>query len=108
MFFQTIGEDQFEFLPYLVSSTIEKPQKVFKMTVSTDSQNFAPILKEKHNAKKEYIPTCDDFLPFLSIACNIVPNMFLMEDYARQIGVDIQNSEIRGYINPYSYEINRI
>lgn len=34
--------------------------------------------------------------------------MFLMEDYARQIGVDIQNSEIRGYINPYSYEINRI
>lgn len=87
---------------------MRKPQKDFQMEVSTDSQNFAPILKEKHNAKKEYIPTCNDFPAVLWIACNIVPNMFLMEDYARQIGVDIQNSEIRGYINPYSYEINRI
>lgn len=42
-----------------------------------------------------------------NVACNIMPNMFLLEDYARQIGVDIQNSEIHGYINPYAYEINR-
>lgn len=33
--------------------------------------------------------------------------MYLLEDYARQIGVDMQNNELHGYINPYNYEINR-
>ena len=33
--------------------------------------------------------------------------MYLLEDYARQIGVDLQNNELHGYINPYAYEINR-
>ena len=31
-----------------------------------------------------------------------------MEDYARQIGMDIQNNGIRAHISPYSYEINRM
>ena len=34
--------------------------------------------------------------------------MFLLEDYARQIGMDVQNSELHSYVNPYAYEINRI
>ena len=52
----------------------------------------------KHNAKKEWNSAYFD----------INHSMFLMEDYARQIGMDIQNNGIRAHISPYSYEINRM
>ena len=47
------------------------------------------------------------FIPIIIAAYNVVPNMYLLEDYARQIGIDMQNNELHGYINPYAYEINR-
>lgn len=86
------------FLPYVVSQNIEKPQTHFNHIVSNDSTSFTPSLPVKHNCKKEVKLN----------ACTTPMNMFLMEDYARQIGVDIQNSEMHGYLNPYAFEINRI
>ena len=34
---------------------MEKPQKQFKTIVNSDCKNFSPILKVKHNAKKDYV-----------------------------------------------------
>lgn len=96
-FIETIGDETFAFLPYLVSQDIEKPQIHFDHIVGNDSAGFFPSLNVKHNSKKEL--SVDGY--------NVPTNMFLMEDYARQIGVDIQNNELHGYLNPYAFEINR-
>ena len=69
----------------------------FAGTGLSGDTGFSPSLTVKHNSKKE-----------LSVNnCTTSINMFLMEDYARQIGVDIQNSEMHSYLNPYAFEINR-
>ena len=77
---------------------MEKPQAMFKTAVDNSKSVFKPHLQKKHNAKKEWNPSYFD----------IHHSMFLMEDYARQIGMDIQNNGIRAHISPYSYEINRM
>lgn len=95
--FKQNGEFQFELLPAVISQDIEKPQRRFRPMVNNSMSVFIPHLKEKHNAKKEW--SSEHF--------DIHHSMFLMEDYARQIGVDMQNSELRAHISPYSYEVNR-
>lgn len=64
---------------------------------SNDASNFIPRLKIKHNAKSE----------FKLSGCDVIPSSFLLEDYSRQIGIDLMNQELHGYLNPYAYEINR-
>ena len=96
--YQRISEFEFVFLPTVVSVDIEKPQITFKPGVNNSKGVFKPHLQKKHNAKKEWDSSYFD----------INHNMFLMEDYARQIGMDIRNNGIRSHINPYSYEINRM
>ena len=54
-FFKSLDNGCFEFLPCYVSSVMEKPQNQFKTIVSSDCKNFSPILKVKHNAKKDYV-----------------------------------------------------
>ena len=76
---------------------MEKPQTRFSTPVCNDSSSFLPFLKEKPNAKE----------PLHIEGAEVKQNMFLLEDYARQIGVDIANCELHGYLNPYTYEINR-
>ncbi|CBK23663.2 uncharacterized protein [Blastocystis hominis] len=41
------------------------------------------------------------------MGCDVLPNCFVLEDYSRQIGIDLVNQELHGYLNPYTYEINR-
>ena len=77
---------------------MEKPQTAFEYVVDNSKSAFKPHLQMKHNAKKEWNSAYFD----------INHSMFLMEDYARQIGMDIQNNGIRAHISPYSYEINRM
>ena len=90
-------DGSFSFTSYLVSQEMEKPQTHFSTPVRNDSSSFLPFLKEKPNAMED-----------LHIeGSEVKQNMFLLEDYARQIGVDIANCELHGYLNPYTYEINR-
>lgn len=90
-------DGSFSFTSYLTSQEMEKPQLHFSTPVQNDSSSFLPFLKEKPNALEE-----------LHIeGSEVKQNMFLLEDYARQIGVDIANCELHGYLNPYTYEINR-
>lgn len=44
----------------------------------------------------------------LCIAYDTLPSMFLLEDFSRQIGMDLHNNELHSYLSPYAYEINRI
>lgn len=96
-FYQQVGECTFQFLPYLQSVDIEKPQSHFQTHPVNSSANFVPLLREKHNAKSEFKLT----------GCDVLPNCFILEDYSRQIGIDLVNQELHGYLNPYTYEINR-
>ena len=97
-FFQQVGTCTFQFLPYLQSAEIEKPQTHFQPPPNNSSSNFVPLLREKHNAKSD----------FKLMGCDALPNCFILEDYSRQIGIDLVNQELHGYLNPYTYEINRI
>ena len=92
-----MGTCTFQFLPFLQSAEIEKPQTHFQSQPNNSSSNFVPLLREKHNAKSE----------FKLMGCDVLPNCFVLEDYSRQIGIDLVNQELHGYLNPYTYEINR-
>lgn len=59
--YQSINDYQYAFLPYVVSGNIEKSQTSFKSKTSTDSTNFSPHLREKHNAKEPYEEKCNFF-----------------------------------------------
>lgn len=92
-----MGTCTFQFLPFLQSAEIEKPQTHFQPPPNNSSSNFVPLLREKHNAKSD----------FKLMGCDALPNCFILEDYSRQIGIDLVNQELHGYLNPYTYEINR-
>ena len=106
-FFRPLDDFHYSFLQYVQTMDIEKPQSHFEDKVSTDIKCFYPHLKEKHNAKSEF--KCERLPSFFRsvVAYDTLPSMFLLTDYSRQIGVDLQNNVIHGYLNPYAYEVNR-
>ena len=107
-FYEPMDDFHYSFLPYVQTVDMEKPQIHFADTVSTDCKCFLPHLKEKHNAKAEFrCERCSVSLS-LRVAYDTLPSMFLLEDFSRQIGMDLQNNELHGYLSPYAYEINRM
>lgn len=94
----------------LINYTItEKPQDRFGDRVDALDLNFAPKLREKHNARKEWVyEGTVYFVVCFSLDISRIPGIFFQDDYQRELGIDPRTQLISIYRNPYSYEIHSL
>lgn len=68
--------------------------------------NFAPKLRVKHNAAKEWVNESNAPELVHPIGISRIPGIFFQDDYMRELGIDPKTQLISIYRNPYSYEIH--